>query len=474
MKSLSNGGTYLFYDIETSGLNKCFDQVLQFAAVRTDLNFNELERYNIFIKLNPDVIPSPTAMLIHQITLAQIQSGSCEYEAMRKIHGLFNTPGTITVGYNTLGFDDEFLRFSFYRNLLTPYTHQYANNCGRMDIYPMIVMYRLFKPDSIVWPEINGVVTLKLEHLNKANGLNSGSAHDAMNDVEATIALARLLKREEKMWEYLCGYFNKKIDLERMGKLSATGSEYQRALLVDGGIGATKIYQSPVVGLGMHNHYKNQTLWLPLDAFSFAAITADNIATTTFVSRKRLGEPPILLPLTERFGHYLNNERLQLVESNCLWMKENPELLMQLIEYHKEYKYPEIPHLDVDAALYQLGFMSNADQIKCEKFHAADSVREKSRLVENFSSMNLQDQAIRVLGRNYSQDLMLANGDLYKKFGAYVQRIRAGEVFINYKNEPHLTPKVALAEIECLRKTKELTVDQNDLLDELVRYIQSW
>jgi Exonuclease I len=163
--------TYLFYDIETSGLNKCFDQVLQFAAIRTDLNLQELGRYEFFIKLNPDVIPTPTAVLVHQLTLDQMQSGLVEYEAIKAIHRLFNTPGTISVGYNSLGFDDEFLRFSFYRNLLTPYTHQYANDCGRLDIYPLVVMYYLFKPEVVAWPTINGAISLKLEHLNAQNKL---------------------------------------------------------------------------------------------------------------------------------------------------------------------------------------------------------------------------------------------------------------------------------------------------------------
>src|SRR3972149_2565554 len=183
--------SYLFYDIETTGLNKCFDQVLQFAAIRTDLDLNELERYEIFIKLNPDTIPSPTAVLVHQLSLEKIQHGINEYEAMCEIHRLFNTPGTITVGYNTLGFDDEFLRFSFYRNLLTPYTHQFANQCSRMDIFPMTVMFYLFKNGVIQWPNKEGKLSLKLEELIKANQLAHGRAHDAMVDVEATLALAR-------------------------------------------------------------------------------------------------------------------------------------------------------------------------------------------------------------------------------------------------------------------------------------------
>ncbi len=105
--------SYLFYYIETTGLNKAFDQVLQFAAVRTDSELNEIDRQSIKIKLRSDIIPSPRALITNRMSIAELTSGACEFEAVRQIHGLMNAPGTVSLGYNTLGFDDEFLRFSF-------------------------------------------------------------------------------------------------------------------------------------------------------------------------------------------------------------------------------------------------------------------------------------------------------------------------------------------------------------------------
>ena len=103
---------FLFYDIETTGLNKAFDQILQFAAIRTDAQFQERERYQLTIRLRPDIIPSPQASLTHRLTITDMQQGECEFEAIRQIHHWFNQPNTLNLGYNTLGFDDEFLRFS--------------------------------------------------------------------------------------------------------------------------------------------------------------------------------------------------------------------------------------------------------------------------------------------------------------------------------------------------------------------------
>ena len=454
--------TYLFYDIETTGLNKCFDQVLQFAAIRTDLELHEIKRHEIFIKLRPDVMPTPKAVLVHGLTLEQMQEGVCEYEATCEIHELFNTPGTITVGYNNLAFDDEFLRFSFYRNLLPPYTHQYANNCSRMDIYPIVVLYYLFKQGALIWPKVDGKTTLKLEQLSLCNNLSVGAAHNALSDVEATIELARLLKKDQKMWDYLCGYFDKKLDLARLEKLSKSSAQYPEALLIDGSIGSAKFYQSPVIGIGPHNHYKNQTLWVSLEG---------DLKNSTFVNRKRLGEPPILLPFTERFSRSLSSERLKEVAENVLWLQRNRELFAERAAQYKDYKYPEVPDLDVDAALYQLGFVSDMERLQCDRFHAK-SPTEKIALVDSFSP-NLRAQAIRVLGRNYPH-ILTASHDLYKKFNSYIETVKSEKVVVNYKNEPRLTRKTALEQIEELSYAQNGSPEQNNLLGDLTKYIQSW
>lgn len=132
--------TYLFYDLETTGLNPAFDQILQFAAIRTNTTFNKLERHEIRVRLRPDVIPSPGALLVTGASILRAMEGASEYEAIRQIHALVNQQGTINLGYNSLNFDDQFLRFAFYRNLLPAYTHQWLDGCKRLDLFPITVL----------------------------------------------------------------------------------------------------------------------------------------------------------------------------------------------------------------------------------------------------------------------------------------------------------------------------------------------
>jgi exodeoxyribonuclease-1 len=449
--------TYLFYDIETTGLNKSFDQVLQFAAIRTDLALKELDRYEINVKLNPDIIPSPHALITHHIGLNPLPNAISEWDALKKIHQYLNHPGTISLGYNTLGFDDEFLRFSFYRNLLPPYTHQFANQCSRMDLYPMTLMYFLFKPNVLTWPNIEGKLSLKLEQLNLANQLAAGRAHDAMVDVEATLALAQRFFQESEMWNYLKDFFNKKIEQERLQPLCNNAM----GIMLDGCLSHQR-YQSLVLHLGQHQHYKNQSLWLLLDTPELTKTTPDKITETTRVIRKKPGEPCFILPLKERFIAKLLPEQLALAEENKKWLEANPDQLKQIIDYYSNYQYPSYPDADIEAGLYMNGFYSSEEEQFCRLFHRVSS-QEKSALTDKLTFPKLQELAIRVLGRHFPDAMNTAQKE---RFSAYIQRINH-DVMIDFQGKKRTTPASALHDISDIREKKMLSEAEMVLLDEL-------
>jgi exodeoxyribonuclease-1 len=442
--------TYLFYDIETTGLNKCFDQVLQFAAIRTDLQLNELSREEIHIKLNNDVIPSPYAVITHHIGVNDFQKGITEYEAIQKIHALINTPGTISVGYNTLGFDDEFLRFSFYRNLLPPYTHQYANHCGRMDIYPITLLYYLFKQNHLNWPNNNGTINLKLENLNHCNQFFEGKAHNAMVDVEVTLALAKKLFEDQTMWQFVTDYFQKKTDEQRI-------ADHTFGFMINGKIGSASQFIAPVMTLGQHQHYKNQSLWLRLDDPNLSNIKIDDIAASSRILKKRLGEPPIFLPLKDRYWPLLSDERKSIFEKNKNWIENHTELLQSIKDYYQHEKYENIPNRDTDAALYDIGFPTPTEEKSFQQFHKAKPA-EKEALATTIQNKIRKEQAIRIIGRHFPENLSAENK-------AYFNQYRES-LLIDYRGEKKLSKTTALLEIETLLQ-QPLNAAQQKLLEEL-------
>jgi exodeoxyribonuclease-1 len=466
--------TYLFYDLETTGRSKCFDQILQFAAIRTDLALNTLERHTIQIKLNPDVVPDPEAILVHRIPMAETLEGESEIDAISQIYALLNTPGTCSGGYNTLRFDDEFLRFLFHRNLLPPYRHQWAEGCGRFDLYPLAQLYYLYNPECLHWPTNGeGKVSLKLADISAANQLATGPAHQAIVDVEATVALARIFMQNEKMWTYGMETFSKEAAQKHHQKITSAletpQGSYQIALLI-GKAGSADAFQYPVLALGQHQHYKNQTLWLRLDKPELVSSTEETFTETTWVAHQKAGET-LLLPYTDRFKRHLSPERLALVEENLSWIRNHLPLLQKMQHYYQHYTYPDIPGLDVDADLYVKGFLTRPEEQLCVQFHTVPA-QKKADIAESFRNPRLREIATRVMGRHYPQ---YVTSDLAEGFERYMQQINPAseeDAPTDWRGEKRRTPRSALQRLKELREEKKEDVEGLLLLDTLEAYIK--
>ena len=212
--------TFYWYDYETFGVDPRKDRPAQFAGRRTRLDFSPLSGdigEIFYCRPTDDQLPNPESCLLTGITpQCCAEKGVCESEFADLIWERLNTPGTVSIGYNTLGFDDEVNRFLFWRNFLDPYTHSWAKGCSRWDLFPVVCAAWALRGDTIKWPRWEDIdpikypkaegrkgVCFKLEFLTKANGIEHGHAHDALSDVEATIGMAKLLaEREPKLWRW--------------------------------------------------------------------------------------------------------------------------------------------------------------------------------------------------------------------------------------------------------------------------------
>ena len=477
--------TLLFYDIETSGLHTAFDQILTFAAIRTDLELKELERVSVVVQLRCDVVPSPGAFITHRLSLKSLARGVCEYQAARQIHKLVNTPGTISLGYNTLGFDDEFLRFTFYRNLLAPYTHQYANGCGRMDILPLAVLYRLFAPLDIRWPvDRDGTPSMKLERISRDNALvTSGRAHDAMTDVEATLSLARKLFARREMWDYCRNLFTKAGESRNMSRLERVtigeAGTFCFGIMVSVALGGKLQYMAPVLGIGSSRVYGNQTLWLRLDIPGFpGGSEAPEDPDKMFVIRKKNGEPPVILPPLERFYHRLTPEQQTLIKQNLSVLSLHHQWFSRLIEYHRNYAYPVVPNVDVDAGLYQDGFFSSGEKKEIDAFHLAGAP-QRMETVCKMTHSRIRKLGARILFRNFPHEVLSDVAAEATGFNAkhYMDQVRCEDDPIRgFKNDVRYGVVQAREEIKkMLTEDNTVTLDDEQLLllKEIDRHIQT-
>ncbi len=414
--------TYLFYDLETSGLSKPFDQIQQFAGKRLDRSFNEVESCFLEAKIAPDIIPSPYAVMTHQISLDGDDARMTEQQAVEQIHAMINQPNTISIGYNTLGFDDEFLRFAFYRHLLAPYTHQYANGCTRFDVFPLAVFYFLYEKEALGWPEIDGKVSLKLEHIVTENDWFQGRAHHAMNDVDATIRLAKHLQEANpEMWQYLIGYFDKKIDQDRIAALPQAfkqHEDFRYGLMVNAKFGANHTYQSMVLALGSHLHYKNQTTWLRLDKCDLTSLDFAECESQGLIIRKKYAEPGFLLPPSEHFTRHMSLDRMKQVEKNLQIIQKDFQHFEIIQQEARAYTYPDQDNIDVDAGLYELGFQTRDEQQWCRDFHVALPAAKKI-LLDTMKNPHIKEQAQRMIWRADQN----SDPDIQQQMQSIIQKI---------------------------------------------------
>ena len=199
--------TLFFYDLETSGLRPREDRIMQFAGQRTDMNLNPIgEPVNILVKMTNDALPSPGAINVTGITpQATLMDGVSEAEFCRYVTEEVFTPETVAVGYNTVRFDDEFMRACLWRNFYDSYEWEWKDGRSRWDMLDVVRLTRALRPEGIEWPFTpEGKPTNRLELLTKLNGVEHEHAHDALSDVYATIAVARLIRdKQPKLFDYL-------------------------------------------------------------------------------------------------------------------------------------------------------------------------------------------------------------------------------------------------------------------------------
>jgi len=253
--------SFFWHDYETFGRVPRRDRPSQFAGVRTDAELNEIDAPVMrYCQPAPDFLPEPEACLLTgilpQTCLAQ---GLPEHEFAAMVESQLAKPGTIGVGYNSIRFDDEVTRHLFWRNLIDPYEREYKNECGRWDLLDVVRAAWSLRPEGIVWPTgEDGRVSFKLELLSQANGLAHAAAHDALSDVRATVALARLIRqRQPRLWDFCLRLRRKEAVQQEMVKAQSEGRPF---LHVSGMYGVERGCLAIAWPLATHPTNKNEVI----------------------------------------------------------------------------------------------------------------------------------------------------------------------------------------------------------------------
>lgn len=400
--------TFFFYDLETSGLRAREDRIMQFAGQRTTFDLEPIgEAVNILIKMTDDALPSPGAIAVTKITPQQtLLDGISEVDFCKYVTEEIFTPGTIALGYNTVRFDDEFMRAIFWRNFYDPYEWEWKDGRSRWDMLDVVRLTRALRPEGINWPFTpDGKPTNRLELLTKENGLSHEHAHDALSDVYATIAVAKLIKEKQpKLFNFLLNNREKR-ELKQLVNLDAF-----TPVVYASGRYANEFNKTTVVvpiGPGRNGNVLVYDLRYDLDKLLEQDSIEDSASRGFYPIVKELcyNKCPVVAPLgvlSEGDGWEKIGLTPEIIKQNLATLKRHPEFIKQRCAENQ--KAPEFPKAsEPEQALYD-GFLNDQDKTKAEAVRNAD-VNQLADFHPDFDDERLPELLLHYKGRNFPEAL---------------------------------------------------------------------
>lgn len=442
---------FVFYDTETTGLNSAFCQIVQFAAILTDDDLNEIERVNLRCRLRPHILPSPQAMLITGVGPDELVRPDfpSNYEMAIQLRDLFNRWGSaVFIGHNTIKFDEGFLRQLFYQSLLPVY----ATNTGgssRADTLNMARAFAGLHPEEFKVPlNEKGKSVFKLEALASENGFGDFQAHDALADVEATLFIAKLMRTiDPTLFEHLVAMGRKaaaealslstapvflpvsengNIELAPLAGIISDPSQHARTIAVD------------------LRHDPSEVMALDLGEFDDPR--SIRIRGRMVFRRLAVNNQPTILT-AEICG--LGSEEIVELSYRAEQLRTSVGWIARLGSAFEETaaSYDETEH--VEERMYD-GFPSHADQRLMDEFHSRPW-SNRAELVSQFGDPRFRQIGLRLLAEHFPEGL---SSDARERHQAWLkERLMTGE------ERPWLTRSAAIAELNELEATGEVAAD---------------
>lgn len=422
------GDNYYFYDLETFGLDPKLPLIAQFAGIRTDANFNIIEEPTVlYCKISPEVVPSPVACAVTGILPSTTSNqGIKESDFAQRIFSVMSQQNTCVMGYNSLKFDDEFVRFLFYRNFLDPYQREYANGNSRWDLLPVVRAMWLLRPDGINWPQDKeGKVSLKLDKLAPSNNINHINAHDAKADVIATIELAKLLKAAQpRLFNYL-------FDLKDKHILRKICANQQPLLHISSTYGILNNYCGLILPLFTHPKLTNQFAVIKLSNLKdlddlFNADIQDLLEYLKFDPNHKsplywikLNQCPVVVPVrslsSQRYAELdIDVDKQTKISKSILQNKDFMQRIQTAISTYKlDYTASTNVVPTPESQLYSGGFMSFTDKKVASEVPHSPAIK-LSDLQSRFSEQRFRDLMLHYRARNFPDSLSEAEQEYWR------------------------------------------------------------
>lgn len=433
---------FVFYDTETTGTHAAFDQILQFAAIQTDPQLNELDRFETRCRLLPHIVPAPAAMRVTRMAAGRLfdPTLASHYEMTCGIRAkLLKWSPALFIGYNSLHFDEHLLRQAFYKNLHPPYLTNRDGN-SRSDAMRIVQAVSLFAPGVLKLPVgPDGQPTFKLDQIAPLNGFAHGEAHDAVADVEATIFLCRILmEKSPELWSAFMRFSQKAAVADHV----LTEPLF---CLSDFYFGTPYSWVVTVIGSNAKNNSEFYLYNLAIDPRAFAGLSDDELIERITISPKpvrrlKSNGCPMIVPVenapaiagTAELGIEELTRRAEIIRGD-------EALCRRLIDAYETTKIEPLPSPHFEQQLYD-DFFPKSDEVLMERFHAVPW-EDRPAIVTMFTDPRLQKVGRRLL--YFERPDLLADTERARYENAIARRITNDDPEI-----PWLTLSRAVADLD--------------------------
>lgn len=389
--------SFVFFDTETTGLKRGFDQIIHFAAVRTDANLNEVARFEAHSRLQLHVLPHPSALQTNGLSIEQLTDPSLpsHYAMVGEIRrALISWSPSIFVGFNSIRFDEEMLRHALFQSLYPAYLTSNHRNC-RADALSLVMAADAVSPAQLVVPVTEeGRRTFRLQYLAATNGVAHARAHDAMSDVLATVELCRLVyQRSPELWQRFVRFSNK-----------ATVADFVDA---EDGFVLTEFfggqaYHAPVVCIGVDPKQANNRICLSLNQdvdqlsrMNDGELQAHLAQKPSPIRRFRINAAPTLTAFFDAPEHMLDGGSISHIEDQARRVKADADLCARLVAAYIATREPYSLSPHVEERIYN-GFPGSDDEGRAHAFHQA-SWPDRLAIVQSFEDERLQWFGLRLI-----------------------------------------------------------------------------
>ncbi len=390
---------------------------MQFAGQRTDEKMQPIgEPVNMLVKVSEDVLPHPGALMVTGITPQQtLADGVSEAELARYLYSEVFTPDTVAIGYNNVRFDDEFMRYLFWRNFHDPYEWAWKNNRSRFDLLDVVRMTRALRPEGINWPvDKESKATNRLELITKLNGIEHTAAHDALSDVNALIDVTRLIREKQpKLFDYL---FNMRDKNEAKRLVKAGGKKPAEFVYCSGRYSSE--FNKCTVALPIGEGKNGSALVFDLrNDPSSPDFDFDMSVKELALNRCPAVAPVAVLEVGDGWKK-LGLDR-QKVAENKAKLLAMPDLKERV---RKSMIRPEFgKNLHAEAQLYD-GFLEDFDRVQADVVRNITGAKELAGYTPRFGDHRLAEMFPRYKARNYPKSLSDEEAETWEKWRA--ERIR--------------------------------------------------